>query len=91
MTRPFRGTINLDARDSTPDWEAFLPDRAPGGSPNVRLYVNDELLAEANDFRTTYGPGFAYTGGRVVKVVSDVADDAYVDVERHLWAAMARA
>ena len=33
---------------------------------------------------------FAFTGGEIVKVVFDVADDAYVDVERHLAAAMAR-
>jgi arylsulfatase len=30
------------------------------------------------------------TGGRIVKVVFDVADDAYIDVERHFAAAMAR-
>jgi hypothetical protein len=29
MPRPFRGTINLDIRDSTLDWDAFLPDRTP--------------------------------------------------------------
>ena len=37
-----------------------------------------------------YGAGFAFTGGKIAKVVFDVADDAYVDVERHLAAAMAR-
>lgn len=31
-----------------------------------------------------------YTGGQIVKVVFDIADDAYIDVERHLAAAMAR-
>ena len=36
-----------------------------------------------------YEPKFEFTGGRVVKVVIDVADDAYLDVERHLSAAMA--
>jgi hypothetical protein len=30
------------------------------------------------------------TGGKIEKVVFDVADDAYVDVERHLAAAMMR-
>ncbi|GAA4206885.1 arylsulfatase [Actinocatenispora rupis] len=33
---------------------------------------------------------FPYRGGELVKVVFDVADDAYVDVERHLAAAMSR-
>jgi len=37
-----------------------------------------------------YTPTFEWTGGEIIKVVFDVADDAYVDVERHLAAAMAR-
>jgi arylsulfatase len=37
-----------------------------------------------------YRPKFEFTGGRIVKVVFDVADDAYMDVERELAAAMAR-
>jgi Sulfatase len=37
-----------------------------------------------------YEPKFELTGGTIVKVVFDVADDAYVDVERHFAAAMAR-
>src|SRR5262249_16420748 len=35
-------------------------------------------------------PRFAGAGGEIVKVVFDVADDAYVDAERPLAAAMAR-
>ena len=34
--------------------------------------------------------GFEFTGGSIVQVVFDVADDAYIDVERHFAAAMAR-
>jgi arylsulfatase A-like enzyme len=37
-----------------------------------------------------YEHGFEFTGGEIAKVVFDVADDAYVDVERHLAAAMSR-
>ncbi len=37
-----------------------------------------------------YTPKFEWTGGEIIKVVFDVADDAYVDVERLLAAAMAR-
>ena len=37
-----------------------------------------------------YSSGFAFTGGEIVKVVFDVADDAYIDLEAHLAAAMAR-
>jgi arylsulfatase len=37
-----------------------------------------------------YKPKFPFTGGRVIKVVFDIANDVYVDVERKLAAAMAR-
>jgi hypothetical protein len=37
-----------------------------------------------------YGAGFTFSGGRIEKVVFDVGDDVYIDVERHLAAAMAR-
>ena len=36
------------------------------------------------------GSRFEFTGGKITKVVFDIADDAYVDVEAHLAAAMAR-
>ncbi len=37
-----------------------------------------------------YKPNFEFAGGTIAKVVFDIADDAYVDVERHMAAAMAR-
>ena len=37
-----------------------------------------------------YESGFAFKGGRIVKVIFDVAQDGYVDVERELAAALAR-
>jgi arylsulfatase A-like enzyme len=42
MAKPFTGKINLDIRDSTPDWAAFLPDRAPEGAPNVLVVLYDD-------------------------------------------------
>ena len=42
MPRPFQGTINLDIRDSTPDWDAFLADKAPAGAPNVLVVLYDD-------------------------------------------------
>jgi arylsulfatase len=39
---------------------------------------------------TDYHGRFDYRGGQIHKVVFDVADDAYIDVERHLHAAMSR-
>src|SRR5262249_41784632 len=37
-----------------------------------------------------YDSKFPFTGGRIIKVVYDVADDVYVDMERKLAAALAR-
>ena len=37
-----------------------------------------------------YGTKSRFTGGTISKVVFDVADDAYVDVARHMQAALAR-
>ena len=39
---PFKGVINLDVRDSTPDWEPFLPPRAPADAPNVLIVLYDD-------------------------------------------------
>ena len=38
MAKAFKGKIELDIRDSEPDWAPFLPARAPEGAPNV-LYI----------------------------------------------------
>lgn len=37
-----------------------------------------------------YKPRFPFSGGRIVKVIYDVADDVYLDLERRFAAAMAR-
>ena len=29
MTKPFKGTINIDIRDSVPDWEPYAQPKAP--------------------------------------------------------------
>jgi arylsulfatase len=42
MPRPFQGEIKLDIRDSKPDWQAFLPDKAPPGAPNVLVILYDD-------------------------------------------------
>jgi arylsulfatase len=35
MSKPIDGIINVELRDSTPDWEPFLRPQAPEGAPNV--------------------------------------------------------
>ncbi|MCB8044771.1 hypothetical protein JM654_13115 [Microbacterium oxydans] len=44
----------------------------------------------ADPVSSLYGYGFDFTGGEIAKVVFDIADDAYLDLEAHLAAAMAR-
>ena len=43
MSAPFKGTINVDIRDSEPDWEPFEPPKAPDGAPNVVYIVLDDV------------------------------------------------
>ena len=43
MTKPFRGTINIDDRDSVPDWEPYVQPVAPDGAPNVLYIVLDDV------------------------------------------------
>lgn len=43
MTTPeFNGTINLDIRDSVPDWGPYAEPKAPAGSPNILYIVIDD-------------------------------------------------
>jgi arylsulfatase len=42
MSRNFNGVVNLDIRDSKPDWEAFLETKAPKDAPNVLVILHDD-------------------------------------------------
>jgi arylsulfatase A-like enzyme len=41
-TKPFKGVINLDVRNSVPDWEPYEQPKAPDGAPNVLIIVLDD-------------------------------------------------
>ncbi len=43
MPVPFRGSIDVDIRDSEPDWTPFEPPRAPAAAPNVVYIVLDDV------------------------------------------------
>ena len=43
MPEPFKGTINVDIRDSEPDWSPFEPPKAPDGAPSVVYIVLDDV------------------------------------------------
>jgi arylsulfatase len=42
MPNQFKGKINLDIRDSKPDWDAFLYQKAPKDAPNVLVILYDD-------------------------------------------------
>ena len=52
MARQFNGKIALDIRDSTPDWDAFLDQKAPKDAPNVLVILYDDTGCAA---WSTYG------------------------------------
>ena len=39
----FNGKINLDIRDSTPDWAPYLAPKAAAGAPNVLFIAWDDV------------------------------------------------
>jgi arylsulfatase A-like enzyme len=43
VSEPFKGTINIDIRDSEPDWTPFEPPKAPDRAPNVVYIVLDDV------------------------------------------------
>ena len=43
MGKEFKGTINIDIKDSTPDWEPYAQPIAPEGTPNVLYVVLDDV------------------------------------------------
>lgn len=49
MSKQFNGIINLDIRDSKPDWEPFQPPQAKEDAPNVLYIVWDDTGIAAWD------------------------------------------
>ncbi len=43
MSEPFKGTINVNIRDSVPDWTPFEAPKAPDGAPSVVYIVLDDV------------------------------------------------
>src|SRR5687767_14464174 len=42
VAKAFNGTINLDIRDSVPDWAPYTLQEAPEGAPNVLVVLYDD-------------------------------------------------
>ena len=43
MSKQFKGVVNVDIRDSEPDWEPFEPPKAPDGATSVVYIVLDDV------------------------------------------------
>jgi arylsulfatase A-like enzyme len=43
MSKPFKGVINIDIKQSTPDWDPYTQPKAPDGAPNVLCIVLDDV------------------------------------------------
>ena len=43
MGKPFKGTINIDIKDSVPDWEPYAQVVPPEDTPNVLYIVLDDV------------------------------------------------
>jgi arylsulfatase A-like enzyme len=43
MSKPFKGVINIDIKDSVPDWTPYTQPLAPEGAPNVLHIVLDDV------------------------------------------------
>ncbi|KLK89101.1 arylsulfatase [Methanoculleus sediminis] len=49
MSERWKGTVNLDIRDSVPDWDPYLQPQAPADAPNILMIVWDDVGYGAMD------------------------------------------
>ena len=80
MTRPFQGTINIDTRDSVPDWEPYRQPQAPDGAPSVLYIVLDDVgfsamepwggLIETPNIKRLAAQGVTYTNWHTTALCS---------------------
>jgi arylsulfatase len=77
VPKTFQGEVKLDVRESTPDWPAFLADKAPEGAPNVLVVLYDDTgLAAWSPF-----------GGRIeMPTLQKLADNGLTYTQWHTTA-----
>ena len=71
MAKPFKGVINVDVTQSTPDWEPYKQPIAPDGTPNVLMIVLDDVgfsamepfggMIDTPNIKRIAGRGITYT------------------------------
>jgi arylsulfatase len=77
VTKPFKGVIKLDVRDSTPDWGPYELTRAPEGSPNILVVLYDDTGLAA------WSP---YGGGITMPTLDRLAADGLTYTQWHTTA-----
>jgi hypothetical protein len=94
MAKPFKGTVNVDIRDSEPDWVPFEPPVAPYAAPSVVYIVLDDVgfsamrcyggPVETPNIDRIAGQGVRYTplyhGDRPYQFTGGVIDRVAIDV-----------
>jgi arylsulfatase A-like enzyme len=80
MSKPFKGTINIDVRDSVPDWEPYKQPMAPEGVPSVLYIVLDDVgfsamepwggLIETPNINRLAASGLTYTNWHTTALCS---------------------
>ena len=57
MAEGFKGTIDVDIRDSTPDWDPYMQPMAREGAPNVLYIVLDDVgFSAIGCYRSAHEP-----------------------------------
>jgi len=79
-TKPFKGVINVDIRDSVPDWSAYVQPVAPKDAPNVLYIVLDDVgfsamepwggLIETPNIKKLAARGLTYTNWHTTALCS---------------------
>jgi arylsulfatase A-like enzyme len=80
MAKPFKGRINIDQRDSVPDWEPYLQPVAPAGAASVLYIVLDDVgfsamepwggLIETPNIKKLAEKGLTYTNWHTTALCS---------------------
>ena len=71
MSKPFQGVVNIDIKDSVPDWGPYAQPMAPEGAPNILYIVLDDVgfsamepfggLIETPNIKRLVDAGLTYT------------------------------
>ena len=100
MGKPFKGVVNIDIRDSTPDWEPYEQPKAPEGAPKCSSSSGTtpasarlEPFGGPIEVPTCDYPGeppWAFAGGTIKPSVVDVSGEHYLDLEKEAMAVLSR-